>query len=107
MYQNIITDVIDISANEPTALSANTRMNEIDRYFEKWKNSAVFVYITPKDPENTSPVAFCSLKPTYGIEKVTIPLNVNTWNPVAISLGEWQEFYELFPDYYVFIGIAG
>lgn len=107
MYQNIITDVIDISANEPTALSANSRMDEIDRYMEKWKNSAVFVYISPKDPKNTSPVAFCRLKPTYGIERVMIPLNVNTWNPVAISLENWQNFNDLFPDYMVFIGIAG
>lgn len=107
MYQNIITDVLYLTANEPTSIRSSIE-TEQDRYENKWRNSAVFVYITPKDPANTTAVVFASLNPTYTPRDVytTVPLNINMWNPIAIRWEDWNDFNELYPDYHIFLGIS-
>lgn len=110
MYQNIITDVYHLDAAQPTDFD-----EAFERYTREWRESPVYIYITPKDAENTIPVVIVrGLIPTYSqmenfIATPKVPLNINMWNPVACTFESAASAMvaEQLADYDVFLGRIG
>lgn len=95
MYQNIITDVADVTSI----------VSSDDIWISKWEKYPIYVYITPKDPENTTPVVLVpNLKATYSERETKIPLNINMWNPIAFDFYSVMRNLRISKDYYIFIG---
>lgn len=112
MYQNIITDVFPLNVETPTSLSSE---EAAERYWEIWKNSPVYIYITPKDiaAEYDPVILVRGLAPTYNTipsyyYTCVVPLNVNMWNPIAFTFDSFingsSDITSFFSDYYIFLG---